>query len=205
MFLDAKQCIEKNWLLGNISEESIQPNALDFTIDELFTIHHSKPALLTTDTQEMNADRRLVKNEIVDLRDYFHMYERSVHNIKERRINGWKLEPRTQYIGRSNIKLNLPENVYGIIMPRSSFNRNGVFITAHVHGKKDEYIEFLIVNNGYTCIEVGTRIGQILIAAHDSDTSLVAETTKQQPEVENITENKLDNTEVVTKSSSKKK
>lgn len=167
MFLNAKYCIDQGWLVGDISEENIQPNALDFTIDELYSINQNDSVLFTTNKDEIDIEKRNNQITPTDIREYNHLYNASAPSLSERRVVGWLLQPRALYIGRSKIKLNLPKNTYGILKPRSTFNRNGIFITSHVHDESDNYIEFLIVNNGNTCIEVGTRIGQILITQCD--------------------------------------
>ena len=163
MYYNINECIANGWITGDISLENIQPNALDFTVDDIFELKKTTNVVMTNDADEVNVDKELTRVDIIDLRDYRHLYGHHT-NLKDRRIAGWVLEPNKTYYCTSRIGLRLPENIFASLVVRSTFNRNGIYIASHIHTSDDNKISFLVINNGTTCIEQGTRIGQVLIS-----------------------------------------
>ena len=96
-----------------------------------------------------------------------------VHAIPDRAypdLHFFCLDAPKSYDGTSNIYLNLPENVAAQTIIRSTFNRNGIFLTSGLYdsGYKG-HIGFALHNvAGYTKIEQGTRIGQIIFVRSES-------------------------------------
>ena len=60
--ISPKVAIEKGWIKGiENPEKQIQPNALDFTIDNLFKIDEDKPFIISEESKTMRggATRRI--------------------------------------------------------------------------------------------------------------------------------------------------
>ena len=86
-------------------------------------------------------------------------------------INVWVLQPHTSYDAMSSFYMDIPEGVAVDIIIRSTFNRNGVFITSGLYDTG--YLGnmgFVIHNNsGYVFLAPNTRIGQIRFWESDSE------------------------------------
>jgi deoxycytidine triphosphate deaminase len=126
MFINPKIAIEKGWIKGNIEDKHIQPNAIDFTIDKLFTID-DMPFVISEQGKNMRGGSELSPNERWEDRDY------------------WILEERRSYDAMSNFYVELPEGIAALLIVRSTFNRNGLFVTSG-----------------------GTRVGQIIFVESEN-------------------------------------
>lgn len=151
MFINPLMAIDNGWITGNFTPESIQPNALDFTIDRLYTIDSSKTFIITQDHKEMRGG---VPVEPFSTEDELL----------------WKLEANTVYDGMSDFYISVPEGIACMMIIRSTFNRNGIFITSGLYDSGYAgHLGFAIHNrSGTAYIEPGTRIGQIIFVASES-------------------------------------
>lgn len=147
--ISPKVAIEKGWIKGiENPEKQIQPNALDFTIDNLFKIDEDKPFIISEESKTMRGG-----DKVDPVEGY------------------WELDGHSVYDGLSNIYVDLPEGVACKLIIRSTFNRNGVFLTSGLYdsGYKGS-IGFAIHNrSGKAFIAPGTRVGQIEFYASDKN------------------------------------
>ncbi len=157
MLFSPRVAIMNGWITGNIEEKNIQPNAIDFSLDRLFTINGNEPFVISEEKKIMRCGEELVPSLYDDLR----------HDDNK---SYWKLEPKKVYDGMSNFHVTLPEGIAAMLIVRSTFNRNGVFLTSGLYDSGfNGSIGFAIHNPcGFTFIEPGTRIGQIVFVAADS-------------------------------------
>lgn len=148
MFINPKIAIQEGWITG-ITDEAIQvqPNAIDFSLDKLYTINADNIFSISEHGKQMRGGN--IVEPTLDRRT---------------NIDYWRLAPHTSYDGTSNIFVKVPEGVAAYLIIRSTFNRNGVFITSGLYDSGFEgNIGFAIHNNsGVACIGTGTRIGQII-------------------------------------------
>lgn len=139
--ISPKYAIEQGWIKGiKNPKKQIQPNAIDFSIDNLYTIAEDKPFIISEEAKTMRGGDKVEPNE-----GYFELDGHSV------------------YDGLSEIFVELPEGVACKLIIRSTYNRNGIFITSGLYdsGYKGS-IGFAIHNrSGKAFIAPGTRIGQI--------------------------------------------
>lgn len=95
-----------SWMTDEQKEKSIQPNAIDFTIDRVYEIDFNTPCYIGEDKKTM----------------------RKTHEIFSGDNDTWSLTP-GQYDFMSDFYVSLPEGVAVEVIARSTFVRNGFFIT----------------------------------------------------------------------------
>lgn len=157
MIINPKTAIEQGWITGiRDVEKQVQPNAIDYTLDHIFTINHHNIAVISEDkslTQMRGGDRLEISNHTSDGKSW------------------WTLSAHEVYDGLSDIAVNLPEGVACTLIVRSTFNRNGLYITSGLYdsGYKGP-IGFALHNrSGLTSVEVGVRVGQIIFHASEDN------------------------------------
>jgi deoxycytidine triphosphate deaminase len=153
MFINPKLAIAEGWITGIADEEKqVQPNAIDFTLDRLFSIHDN--------TFHISEGGKKMRGG------------EEVYPILDRRENVefWRLNAHSVYDGMSNIYVKVPEGVAAMLIIRSTFNRNGIFLTSGLYDSGFEgHIGFAIHNRSTSAfIAPGTRIGQIIFIPSDS-------------------------------------
>lgn len=153
MFIKPTVAIDNGWIKGNFTEDSIQPNALDFTLDKLFTIDQHAIFKIDEESKTMRGGYEVKpeRDAILD-KDY------------------WCLSPNTSYDGMSDFYVEVPEGVAAMLIVRSTFNRNGIFITSGLYDQGfSGNIGYAIHNNsGIAFIAPHTRIGQIIFVESES-------------------------------------
>lgn len=154
MFINPNTAIENGWITGITDpEKQIQPNAIDFTLDKLYSISDNLFVISEEGGKQMRGG-----SEMAPVPD------------RASGINFWTLQAGRVYDGMSNISVDLPEGVAAMLIVRSTFNRNGIFLTSGLYdsGYKG-HIGFAIHNRSDIArVGVGTRIGQIKFVASDS-------------------------------------
>lgn len=154
MFINPKTAIEQGWIthptLKTIADwensNCLNPNAIDFTIDQLFIVDSSTTAIITEETRQF---RDVVEVPIED--------------------GKWEIN-KGVYDGMSTFRVNVPENVACLLFNRSTFNRCGVHLNSGLYdtGFKGN-IGFTLTNRSGTLItSPGTRVGQIAFVASES-------------------------------------
>jgi len=153
MFIKPTVAIDNGWIKGDFTEDNIQPNAIDFTLDKLFTIDENSIFRIDENSKLMRGGDEV--NPINDVRfgrDY------------------WHLNAHTSYDGMSDFYVDIPEGVAAMLIIRSTFNRNGIFITSGLYDSGFQgHCGFAIHNNsGVAQIAPKTRIGQIIFVESES-------------------------------------
>lgn len=154
MFINPQHAIKQGWIKGIIDEfVQIQPNAIDFTLDRLF-YSNEDDFIISKDP----------KNPGKELKQMRTMTE--VSSVLDRRsgVNFYHLRSNSAYDAMSNVYVEIPVGVAAQLIIRSTFNRNGLFLTSGLYDSGFKgHIGFALHNrSGIAKIEVGTRIGQIM-------------------------------------------
>ncbi len=146
MFIDPRVAIEKGWIRG-IADQGVQvqPNAIDFTLDEVFSVNLANTFVVSEGGKQMRGGAK-------------------VSPVPQRDGSGdfWVLVDPV-YDCLSNMYVEVPEGVAALLVIRSTFNRNGIYLTSGLYdsGYKG-HIGFVLHNIGTTKVGVGTRVGQII-------------------------------------------
>lgn len=162
MFINPTIAIEKRWIKGNLTLNHIQPNAIDFTLDKMFEIYKDSHCSIT----EFAPKKMRVQQEVPSYGLV------SGHNDPSGPVKiaaGWTVGPGS-YDCMSDFYVEIPEGVAAYLIVRSTFNRNGMFITSGLYdsGYKG-HIGFVLHNPiGPATIEVGIRVGQIIFVSSDN-------------------------------------
>jgi len=160
MFISPKTAIEEGWVKFPewMSEEQqqkcIQPNALDFTVDRLFVVDRGL-FIINEDKKRMRGGPELEAKSV--------FFEYGTDPF-------WELQANEVYDGMSDFYVTVPEKVAAMLIVRSTFNRNGIFLTSGLYdsGFKGN-IGFAIHNrSGGACMAPHTRIGQIMFVHSES-------------------------------------
>lgn len=163
MFINPKHAIEQGWVTGIRNEKQIQPNAIDFTLDrvfefepfEMFEIYEVENELNSlTETKVMRRQTELLPSIDPD-------------NEQLR----WVLSPKSSYDAMSNLHVTLPEDIAAILVIRSTFNRNGIFISTGLYDSGfSGSVGFHIHNSAPNEAKIGhgVRIGQIIFVQASS-------------------------------------
>jgi deoxycytidine triphosphate deaminase len=153
MFINPKIAIENGWVSGIVSEEKqVQPNAIDFTLDRLFSINPTSFHISEGGKKMRGGD------EIQPVLD------------RRENIDYWRLDSNSVYDGMSNIYVDIPDGVAAMLIIRSTFNRNGIFLTSGLYDSGFKgHIGFAIHNRSVQAfISPGTRIGQIIFVESEN-------------------------------------
>ena len=153
MFINPNTAVENGWITGiEKPEKQIQPNAIDFTLDKVYNINHQM-FVISEEGKKMRGGS--VLQPVID---------------RASGIDFWTLHAGQVYDGMSNIAVDLPEGVAAMLIIRSTFNRNGIFLTSGLYDSGFKgHIGFAIHNRSDIAkVGVGTRIGQIKFVASDS-------------------------------------
>lgn len=152
--------------LTNVQEKDVQPNAVDLRVDKILKI-------LTNDfTIDENQKVHRGSEELEPDKDgYFH------------------LEPGAYEVLMENI-ITIGHGEAGWVIPRSTLNRNGVFLTSGLYdsGYKGVMASVMHVTTGTMHIAKGTRIGQYLnfqaetLSMYDGDYGIGKEFDKKNYE-----------------------
>lgn len=143
-------------VITNLDDKCIQPNAVDIRITAIERILDTPFAV--------GEDIKLVrKNKPVKL------VSGGLNLGAKEQVKMWKLEPGS-YQFLTNHFVNLPEGYAGWIVPRSTLNRNGVFITSGLYDSGfNNYIGGVIhVMCGTAYIQENARVGQFVLVSADT-------------------------------------
>jgi len=157
MFINPRVAIDNGWITGIANPEvQVQPNAVDFTLDKLYTIDDRIGFVISEEKKKMRS-----------------VYEMSTSPSwdGDGMAKYWRLGSRCVYDGMSNVYVDLPEGVAAMLIIRSTFNRNGIFLTSGLYDSGFKgHLGFVLHNqtNGYALIAPGTRVGQVIFVSSDS-------------------------------------
>jgi len=150
MFINPKTAIKEGWLTGITNpEKQIQPNAVDFTLDRLFNIDDNYFQIFTDPNGK----------EIKKMR-----------GGREHTTDTFELEAKTSYDVLSNMYVKLPEGVCAMLIARSTFTRNGLFLVSGLYDSGFEgHIGCALHNmSSRAMIQRGSRVGQIMFLTAES-------------------------------------
>lgn len=129
-----------------VERKFVSPNGLDFTLDHLFRLFEHRTAALSEDQRIMRDSSKI--QPVLD------------HHSG---LLCW-IMTRGIYDGMSDTYIEVPEGVCAFLQIRSSFNRNGIFLSCGVYdsGFKGN-LGFMLNHSvsGDTKVIQGTRIAQV--------------------------------------------
>lgn len=167
MFISPKTAIENGWvthpkcktLQDWEDNKFICPNAIDFTLDTLFSVYVYNQFIISEHGKQMRGGNKV--EPVIDRR---HKHESGED------LYFWHLRDHI-YDGMSDVYVDLPEGVAAMLIIRSTFNRNGIFLTSGLYDSGFKgHLGFALHNRaeGKTSIAKGTRVGQVIFVASDS-------------------------------------
>lgn len=145
--IDEKWIIFPEWMTDDFKQKCVQPNAIDFTIDELYNIQKENAFVLSENKKQM----------------------RGVIPCETDNDGFWTLE-KSSYDFKSDFYVSVPENVAAYLIVRSTLNRNGLWITAGLYDSGFQGHVAGVLHNvlGESKIAPRTRIGQIVFVKSES-------------------------------------
>ncbi len=171
MLLSPQTAIENGWITfpdhftPQDIANSIQPNAIDFTLDRVFAVIPTSGASGTSKAQIFTDSKYLYSYS-----EYLPDYDTTP---KGRSVEVWSLDASQIYDGMSSFTVKVPESVACTLIVRSTFNRSGLQLNAGLYDQGfNNNIGFMLYPHLPIVIEKGTRIGQIMFHAAHSDGQL---------------------------------
>lgn len=165
MFINPKVAIEQGWvkfpewMSEEFKQKCIQPNALDFTIDRLFSVKPTDKFMISENAKTMRSN---VEVPIC-------MYYGAEWPENGGELTYWDLEVGC-YDAMSDFYVEVPEGVAAWLITRSTFNRNGTFIQSGLYdsGFKGNCGFVLYNMGGVASIAPRTRIGQLIFVKSEA-------------------------------------
>lgn len=156
MFINPRIAIEKGWIKGEINDKHIQPNAIDFAVEELYKVDTNDDFIITENGKQMRRTVAMVEEELI--------------HSKFGPETGWWLAHQGLYDASSSFYVDLPEGVAAMLVVRSTLSRNGLTISSGLYDSGFQGAVACSIHNrlGSAFIGKGTRIGQIIFVASDS-------------------------------------
>ena len=159
MIISPDTAIKSGWVQGihNV-ERQLQPNAIDFTLDNAYTVTESPFELYIgedgTETKRMRGGTEIDP------------YKEAMKDFAT-----WRLDGGSMIDCLSNMYVEVPNDVAVMLFPRSTITRNGIFLTSGLYdtGFKG-HIGFLLHNRskGRALLGPGVRVGQCMFVSADS-------------------------------------
>jgi deoxycytidine triphosphate deaminase len=167
MFISPITAIENGWvkfpdyMTQTQKDNCIQPNALDFTLDHVFTIDATHPFYFSETYKRHRGGytllpRQTLPSDSSDGLDGLGQY--------------WSLEANSAYDGLSDFYITVPKDVAALFIVRSTLNRNGLFITSGLYDSGFQGSCGVVIHNrsGVAYIAPHTRIGQLMFVKSES-------------------------------------
>jgi len=148
MFISPQTAIDEGWITGFTDPATqVQPNAIDFTLDRLYSITDDNIFTLTKDNKQMRGGSEMLPDD----------------------DRNWMLSGHTVFDGQSDMFVDIPEGVVAQLIIRSTLNRNGIYLTSGLYDSGFKgHIAFALHNrSGVAAIEQGVRVGQIMFMTSD--------------------------------------
>lgn len=116
MFVNPKHAIEQGLIRGIRDEaKQVQPNAIDFDINQLFSPTTDRPFVLNGDDKQ---HQKFAEQIAVD-----HLGQGLM----------FTLAPGQYYDFSSSVHVKLPAGICALLIVRSTLNRNGIFLTSGLY------------------------------------------------------------------------
>lgn len=167
MFINPKTAIENGWVThpkcNSLQDwednKFISPNAIDFTLDKVFYIRTGDSFVISEEGKQM---RDVVEADPVLDRRYKEQTGKEIYfwHLREPLIDGM-----------SNMFIRVPEDTAAMLIIRSTFSRNGIFLTSGLWDAGfTGHIGVTIHNRapGLFSVAKGTRIGQVMFVRADN-------------------------------------
>lgn len=148
-------------IITGLDQDCIQPNAVDIRVKSIWRLKDSP--FLISDEQKIHREKEQV---VPTLTTAFRNINRTEGGIGSKSVKEYfRLEPGTYEFDTAHF-VEIPEGKAGWIVPRSTLNRNGVFITSGLYdsGFRNTIGGIIHVRVGVAYIEVRSRIGQFILA-----------------------------------------
>lgn len=170
MFIDPRTAIKEGWITfpewmdDSFRDKCIQPNALDITIDKLFGVDYTTPFMVSEKTRIMRKTSEMSPLEMKRAPEYSAFDGEAT----------WSLQNGHVYDAMSDFRVNVPDGIAAMLVPRSSFNRNGTFIMSGLYDSGfANNVGYMIYNlGGNSLIAQHTRIGQIIFVTSETSDKL---------------------------------
>ena len=162
MFINPKHAIEQGWVKGIVNDKQIQPNAIDFTIDRVFQVDRHSSCAITETGKRMRGQKEV--QPFPGSRELYNMGDVDPTTLI------WNIE-RGSWDCMSDLYVEVPEGVAAQLIIRSTFNRNGLFLTSGLYDSGFKgHIGFMLHNvmEGVAFVAKGTRVGQIIFVASEN-------------------------------------
>lgn len=150
MFVNPIQMIEQGYIRNLVDlEKQVQPNAVDFTVDE---IQEFVGAEVYQTTFYVGESKKAMRKQ------------EPLLATKLDGIDCWALRANQEYDVVSNVYVEVPEGYAAMLVLRSTFVRNGCWLASGLYdsGFKGNIGAVLHIGNAHAVVEVGTRLGQII-------------------------------------------
>lgn len=157
MLINPNYAIEQGWITGLKDRDlQVQPNAIDFTLDNVFVIDHASLCTIS----EVKSERQMRASSPLP-----------PANLSDDGREWYTLAPNMVYDCLSDVYVNVPDDVACKLIIRSTFNRNGFFLTSGLYDTGYEgHVGFALHNrSGLANVQRGVRVGQIEFYASDSN------------------------------------
>lgn len=159
MFINPKHAIQEGWISGIKDEDvQVQPNAIDFTLDRLFSISDNEFIIC--------ADPANAFKEIKQMRGGT---EIAPYPDRRTGIQFFNLDTGSYDI-LSDVYVDLPQGVAALLVTRSTFIRNGLFLIAGLYDSGFKGHIGCVLHNlkGTAKVQKGTRVGQVIFVSSEN-------------------------------------
>jgi len=163
MYISPKTAINEGWITHPncntyedwIDHKFVSPNAIDFTIDKLFNIDEKKTFIISEHGKTMRGGKEMQPVKIDNMTGD---------------VDWWTLNEHQVYDMTSDFYVDIPEGVCCELIIRSTFSRNGIYLTSGIFDSHfSGHIGCALHNrSGVSIIGKGTRIGQIKFVKSDN-------------------------------------
>ena len=171
MFINPKHAIEQGWITHPecktledwMERDFLSPNAIDFSLDKLFTINKERPFILLEDNTKLHRgglENTPFKNlPLPGLSDKF-----------SENKDMFVLESGEVYDGMSNMTVDIPEGIACILIIRSTLNRNNLIMSNGLYDSGYQgALGFSIQSRGGDAlIEPSARVGQVIFVSSEN-------------------------------------
>lgn len=154
MFINPQTAISEGWITGIVDpEKQVQPNAIDFTVDKVFSVARANAFIISEAGKVMRGGAPFLPVE-----------------DRASGIEFWNFSEGTMWDCLSDVYVDVPEGVAAMLVPRSTFTRNGLFLTSGLYDSGFKgHIGFVLHNRaGLAKVGVGTRVGQVIFVESQS-------------------------------------
>jgi deoxycytidine triphosphate deaminase len=159
MFINPKHAIKEGWITGIKDEDvQVQPNAIDFTLDRLFSISDNE-FIICADPA----------NPFKEMKQMRGGAELSPYPDRRSGIQFFNLDTGSYDI-LSDVYVEVPEGMACLLVTRSTFVRNGLFLVSGLYDSGFKGHIGCVLHNlkGTAKVQKGTRVGQVIFVSSET-------------------------------------